>query len=545
MSIAQQDFSFMSDQALQQAMQFAQRSNNTPTFLGLMAEMNKRKQTRTAAQGQQAQQQPTTVADQIMSGIANLSSGDHEYADGGIVAFAEGGQSRASRWLSELIAGIDAGKAATDADDKRSSAIARAQREQSTLEEQQAKEADTANSWLGAFATPEGLYKNPAYSPQTLRESRNYGNEGRRGAPAAADLATANSPAAVDRAPQGNALNSLDPEMRARRAAAESAAAAAGVGGARRASAASSASGIAGLQAPTWQDADKFNAKTAEDMDAASRKMAEKDNTELAAAYAPMRDKLSAKRTKLADETADSEGILGLKWGNDKRKAMRDIGLALLASKESNFGTALGGALQKGAEGYESAKAAREGRADKLDEAENQMRLAEIAAKQGNVDRAAKHQQAAEVLRAQVYSTEASLTGHKNTFAAQNYATAQHAQTAKEQMRNAKEVANISHSASARLTGEDKYIAAAMRENPKMTYTQAFDKYVGAKGVARPLSYDTALTQFQKGLKDGIIPTGTNFATWYQEQLDGSAAPSGVALPSANAIAAELAKRKN
>lgn len=86
----------MDDRALQTAMQFAQRSNDTPTFLGLMAEANKRKKMRSEAQGMQAGQQmssepPVTIADKVMSGIANLSSGDHEYATGGIVSFAGGG----------------------------------------------------------------------------------------------------------------------------------------------------------------------------------------------------------------------------------------------------------------------------------------------------------------------------------------------------------------------------------------------------------------------------------------------------------------------
>lgn len=91
-----QDFSMMSDPALEQALFAAKARRDAPTVLLLEAESAKRKQTRTAAQGQQTGQQPRTVADQVMSGIANLPSGDSNYADGGIVAFAAGGVSAAS-----------------------------------------------------------------------------------------------------------------------------------------------------------------------------------------------------------------------------------------------------------------------------------------------------------------------------------------------------------------------------------------------------------------------------------------------------------------
>jgi hypothetical protein len=85
------------DQALQQ---YAQMHKNDPYILSLaLSESNRRKQMREGAQTN-APEQPKVVDQAIQSmaapmpediGIAQLPAGDMEFADGGIVAFDEGG----------------------------------------------------------------------------------------------------------------------------------------------------------------------------------------------------------------------------------------------------------------------------------------------------------------------------------------------------------------------------------------------------------------------------------------------------------------------
>jgi hypothetical protein len=90
-------FARMSDQALQQ---YAQMHKDDPYTLSLaLSESNRRKQTRQGAQ-MQAQEQPKVVDQELQNmaapmpedvGIAQLPSGDMNFADGGIVAFSDGG----------------------------------------------------------------------------------------------------------------------------------------------------------------------------------------------------------------------------------------------------------------------------------------------------------------------------------------------------------------------------------------------------------------------------------------------------------------------
>ena len=87
----------MRDPALQQ---YAQMHKDDPYTLSLaLAESNRRKQTRQAAQ-MQAQEQPKVVDQELQNmaapmpedvGIAQLPTGDMNYAEGGIVAFSDGG----------------------------------------------------------------------------------------------------------------------------------------------------------------------------------------------------------------------------------------------------------------------------------------------------------------------------------------------------------------------------------------------------------------------------------------------------------------------
>lgn len=105
------------DQALQQ---YANANKNNPYTLSLaVAEANRRRQMREGAQLNSAisQGRPESVVDQQISqisalpensGIAQLPTGDMEYADGGIVAFADGGdvpRYAPGGWLDSLIYG--------------------------------------------------------------------------------------------------------------------------------------------------------------------------------------------------------------------------------------------------------------------------------------------------------------------------------------------------------------------------------------------------------------------------------------------------------
>lgn len=87
----------------QQLQQYAAMHKNDPYIMSLaMAESNRRKEMRAAAQGGQGPQgqQPTVVDQEIASmaapmpedtGIAQLPAGDMDFADGGIVGYAGGG----------------------------------------------------------------------------------------------------------------------------------------------------------------------------------------------------------------------------------------------------------------------------------------------------------------------------------------------------------------------------------------------------------------------------------------------------------------------
>jgi hypothetical protein len=87
----------------QQLQQYAQMHKNDPYIMALaMSESNRRKEMRAAGQGGQAPQEQPKVVDQMVAemasqqlpeemGIGQLPAGDMNFADGGIVAFAGGG----------------------------------------------------------------------------------------------------------------------------------------------------------------------------------------------------------------------------------------------------------------------------------------------------------------------------------------------------------------------------------------------------------------------------------------------------------------------
>lgn len=104
----------MPDAALQK---YAAMNKNDPYIMALaVSESNRRKQMRQAAQGAQGQIPQPKVVDQAVQGmaapmpetmgIARLPAGDMNFADGGIVAFADGGDvERYQRggWFDELL----------------------------------------------------------------------------------------------------------------------------------------------------------------------------------------------------------------------------------------------------------------------------------------------------------------------------------------------------------------------------------------------------------------------------------------------------------
>ena len=87
----------------QQLQQYAQMHKHDPYIMALaMSESNRRKEMRAAGQGGQAPQEQPKVVDQMVAGMApqqlpeeqgigQLPAGDMNFADGGIVAFAGGG----------------------------------------------------------------------------------------------------------------------------------------------------------------------------------------------------------------------------------------------------------------------------------------------------------------------------------------------------------------------------------------------------------------------------------------------------------------------
>ena len=449
MSIAAtQDYSYMPDGALQQALQFAQRSNDTPKFLGLMAEISRRKQMRTAAQGQQAgqeaAQQPTTVADKVMSGIANLTSGDHSYANGGIVAFAQGdlidakGDPYTHLWHAE-------------------------------------GSGDTNTPYLEsvskALGFPIEVIKRVIGAPN----QKDYGQKQRRPAaaatpaPVSAPMYTPTTPGVVPA--EAGVTEKLLPREERRPS-----------GPARPAPAAAP---VAPPAAPAPTDITVEATDTPEQLAVKRAALAAKDDAGVSAVYKRMADRDAAKQAKMAVETQDKEGILGFKMSPAVREALLRAGIGAMTSKSTTALGGIGEGLAAGAEAYKAGEKSRLSRQDLLDEAADKRALSEIAAKQGNLDRAAKLQADADTLKMHAQNFGAK----KAELTQRERHQLQQEQIAREQMAKQLEVARINASSANRATDADKYIAAAMKEDPKLSYTQAYDKYALGKGA--PRSMDT------------------------------------------------------
>jgi hypothetical protein len=104
----------------QQLQQYAQMHKSDPYIMALaMSESNRRKEMRSAGQGAQGMQEQPKVVDQMVAdmapqqlpedqGIGQLPAGDMNFAGGGIIAFADGGDvERYSGEFGSFVDGID------------------------------------------------------------------------------------------------------------------------------------------------------------------------------------------------------------------------------------------------------------------------------------------------------------------------------------------------------------------------------------------------------------------------------------------------------
>lgn len=378
---AQQDLSYMDDRALQTAMQFAQRSNDTPTFLALSAEANKRKKMRAEAQGMQAGQQlaqgPRTQADAVMSGIANLAAPSDEqgYAGGGIVSFSGGGGTdyNSEEYQQRLQAAIDEQR--------------RALLPQQSLPFEYRIGSENYPSWLKTLTgTPEWFRKGAGRgaSGATAAQNKERSNAPviNRDAPDVPYVPTSEDREGRRTGPQASLDKNQEPRLGP----------AGGSTSARvsaKTVAASAAPAPAAAEAtPEWMKVPK--ARELDEIIADRKKAAAEGEAGIKALMDPYTAKLEARRKALEGETADKEGLLGLKWGDDKRKALRDFGLAMMSGKDANWMVNAGAAGKAAAEAYDKGKEARQARMDALDERDQKLAMARFEMQRGNRDEAAR-----------------------------------------------------------------------------------------------------------------------------------------------------------
>ncbi len=375
MSIAAtQDFSYMGDPQLQQALQFAKRANNSLDFLSIKAEIDKRAKTRNAAQGQQAGQQlasegPRTEADKVMAGIANLSSGDHEYANGGIVAFAGGDLVEEKQRAADREAMLD------------------------TLRKMKAAGMDVltmpgravAGAAESAITRPlRAMGVDVPYLPDSFyggnRESATPYMDKLRGEQAAPVTPAAPSPIEPRQV--------RTPELYREAAGAQQAPPAPGAGPGITALTRRTASTTTPAAAPA---APEQRILTAAEQMAADEALAKGRNDKVAAIYAKADARDAKRRAELEGETKATKGLLGIEMDPDIRKAMRTAGIGMLKSQRADTFGALGEGLEAASKGYDETKQKRQARLDLLDDAEEKRQMAKMAAEQGNMDLASKY----------------------------------------------------------------------------------------------------------------------------------------------------------
>lgn len=409
MAIQQRDYSMLSDEQLKQAMMFAQRSSNTPEFLGLMSEAQKRAKMRNAAQGMQAGQElaqaPQTEAEQVMAGIANLTAPSDEkgYASGGIVAFDNGGLTTAQKAPTALGGAYAVYKGV--------------QYPVETLRQMAALEGKTLSQMLasdiGAGAKAVGRAVAPVTAPAAVPAAvaaggaglsalaANYLNRlpdeqldtlteagGDTGLAAAIlrnanrDMSNAPSPSAparkeVDDRPRINSRTFQYPDAK-KTPEAGPAAERREVVGTERVSGPGRSPSVPAQAAAAVQAGVMSRDEYRKAMDA----YAEGDNKELQGIFAKSIERDAKRRAELEGENASTKGILGIDISGDTRKALQDAGIAMLRSKKPYLD--IGEGIAAGLEGYDKRKEDRKGKLELLDKAQEARDLAILAAKQGN-----------------------------------------------------------------------------------------------------------------------------------------------------------------
>jgi hypothetical protein len=366
-------------------MMFAQRSKDTPTFLALMAEANKRKHTRDAQAMQGPQGEQPTVADGMMQGVAALPTGDMNFADGGIVAFAGGGEADADYDLSSP---------------------------KNKLRMLGAMLRDFGHSPFGANTSGE------------LRraETMNYGNESKR-----TQMQDVPAPTTAARDGRDNLSygDSAKPSP-GFQAAPTKQTMELPIGGSARtgagASTSSTKSGIGGLTAPEYKELAKYTPKTAAEQEALDRERAKADDAGVAALYKPM-DERAAKREAELNERENGKGGYGGLLSPDDTKAMRNAFLAMASGKSANFMDNLVGGAQAGAATYDKNQEDRSARRDKLQEAADLRAKEKYAAERGNLKESREAGHRAAQLELDARKTDVTENTGRNNWAANMYGT--------------------------------------------------------------------------------------------------------------------------
>ena len=474
MSILQKDFSYMPDAALQQAMMAAQRNSNTPEFLMLMSEANKRKQMRTAAQGQQAgaqaAQQPTTVADQVASGIANLPSGEHNYAEGGIVAFAGGGVPMASfgEFLrAQGLSPASFGDLSAQAQESLRSMFSNATQGPGKMAgaavpgagaapaAQAVNAAETAAKPTGllrtAFTTPQGIVglggaALSAGAANALSNATPEQLEALTGSGGGDDTALAAAIMAEGKkTPKREKPQAAKPTEPAQWTPQEQPQPPFGI-------ASLTTSQRGGVRVPATPAAPTPNTKIEVDATDTPETLAKKraalsaeDNEGLSSIYKRFKERDAAKQALLDAETKGEGTFLGAKDTPALREALLQAGIAMLKSKSPRALAGIGEGLEAGATAYKAGEEHRSKRQDLLDAADEKRTLAEYEGKQGNQDRAGKLMAQADALSAQAHArgvTKAQLSQQDSALAEQIRAHNMNNRLGYAQLENAKAIAD-------------------------------------------------------------------------------------------------------
>lgn len=490
--IAQKDYSMLSDAQLKQAMMFAQRSNDTPEFLGLMSEANRRKQMRSAAQGQQAGQQltqgPQTQADAVMSGIANLTAPSDEqgYASGGIVAFAGGGgRDSAGNLLlpdEETRSNIGARIARNDAQQvsplEAMSRLRRIIRDRLGLPNEVDAQPGAGVPAPGASAPAPAVNDRPYINPRTFQ----YPDQ----------------PPAAGAAPQPERRPQADVPT-------------GGISTISRSKQTEAAP-------PPLSVAAVEKTMTPEELRAKAEALAKGDDAKVEAIFAKAAARDAKRRAELEGETKGTKGWLGAEMDSDTRKALRDFGIAALQSKRSDALGGIGEGLSAAAKGYDERKQKRQDRLDMLDAAEEKRQLAQMAAQQGNMELSRKYIAEAEALKKDAQSVALK----KDEAALDRWYKTQSVESQREQNR-------IHAANAARPTDFQWGIGQLMKANPGMSFGEAMKQFVEGKQTTRPLTRAEALTAYNNALRNGTLPAGiADFESFYKMAAGtgGTAAPA-------------------